>query len=627
MEKTALQRRNGHKKEKDANVQVREGKRSLFSYPSIPLVESITYAGILVLAIAYAWYKIFELSSSNLLANSRAAPFSTTHLWWIGERRKDISNYEWYYWSIWVKEAAVFYCLHFVLFNCFRNVLKTCLWKTMMIFYWFVACFCLFSPSIVALTLVLSIIMLLAARYLRSKLILWFIVLALLFAFVEGYIEISESELFRTVSFIGYKMIHSISYCIYVVDTSAKHGARSFMDDFVDMLWYLYYFPYQLSLIVIYPKFRTHMDTIRTRERNWLEAIWFGVRIMFWYSFIELLLHFMYFDAAIADRDLLKKVPLDTLSSLGLMIGQFFHLKYVVIFGFPAFFAKLDNMIPPGLPICITRVSVFSNVWRYFDRGLYDFFKEYIFLAIARPSFSVMGRLTGLFLSFLFVLVWHGFRHNCIIWVALNVVEILIENIAKQIYAIGSVKRWREENISDRAFRRILAVLQLLLLVLGFYSNFYFIGGSLFGGIVVDRIFWGETVPKLKMPAILLLSLGYCYNHVNMDASRWMSSKSDDLRFIFWVMMVLRRLLYQLMNNEEIIRKISDSRLVRQLARLTAYTYLKVQMKVTEHSRTLHERNGSLGAIQARLSAIKRIGDRFVSNLREEWKNSSSSSK
>ncbi|KFD57948.1 hypothetical protein M514_01181 [Trichuris suis] len=529
MHTTVMQRKKGHKPDQEANVQGERRRRILFAYPSIPLTESTTYAVILICAIIYAWYKVFELSSSQLLANSKAGAFTTSQLWWLGKRRKDINNYEWYYWSVWVKQAAIFYCIHFVLFNCCRNFLRKHVWQAVMMFYWFVACLQLFSPSVVAVTFMLSTVMLLAARHLRSKLILWFIVLALLFAVVEGYVEIPDSDLFKTVSFIGYKAIHSISYCIYVIDTSAKHGSRPFMNDFVDMLWYLYYFPYQLSLIVIYPKFRTQMESIHTRKRNWLAAVWFGVRIAFWYSFIELMLHYMYFEAAIADRDLLEKIPLDTLSSLGLMIGQFFHLKYVVIFGFPAFFAKLDNMIPPALPICITRVTVFSDVWRYFDRGLYDFFKEYIFLAIARPTFSVGHKLAGLFLSFFFVLVWHGFRHNCVIWVALNVVEMLVENVAKHIYAIESVRKWREENISDKAFRRIVAVLQLVLVVLGFYSNFYFIGGSLFGGVLVDRIFWGQTLPKLKMPAVILLSLGYCYNNVNMDASRWMSSKEAKL--------------------------------------------------------------------------------------------------
>ncbi|KFD57949.1 hypothetical protein M514_01182 [Trichuris suis] len=91
--------------------------------------------------------------------------------------------------------------------------------------------------------------------------------------------------------------------------------------------------------------------------------------------------------------------------------------------------------------------------------------------------------------------------------------------------------------------------------------------------------------------------------------------------------MVLRRLLFQLMNNEEIIRKIADSRPVRRLARLTAYIYLTVQVKVTEHSKALLQKKGSVGTIQSRLSGIKAIGDRFLSNLREEWRKSSKSLK
>ena len=55
--------------------------------------------------------------------------------------------------------------------------------------------------------------------------------------------------------------------------------------------------------------------------------------------------------------------------------GAFFHLKYVVIFGLPAIFALIDGMEPPDGPICISRVSLYSKIWRGFDRGLYAFFK------------------------------------------------------------------------------------------------------------------------------------------------------------------------------------------------------------------------------------------------------------
>uniref|UniRef100_A0A914RCM3 Secreted protein n=1 Tax=Parascaris equorum TaxID=6256 RepID=A0A914RCM3_PAREQ len=52
-----------------------------------------------------------------------------------------------------------------------------------------------------------------------------------------------------------------------------------------------------------------------------------------------------------------------------------FFWKYVIIFGVPSWFALVDGMTPPKPPICISRVSRYSRMWRYFDRGLYQFLK------------------------------------------------------------------------------------------------------------------------------------------------------------------------------------------------------------------------------------------------------------
>lgn len=49
----------------------------------------------------------------------------------------------------------------------------------------------------------------------------------------------------------------------------------------------------------------------------------------------------------------------------------------------------------------IVIISVlYSNIWRYFDRGLYHFFKEYIFLPICRPTFSIWRKLFGVFMAY-----------------------------------------------------------------------------------------------------------------------------------------------------------------------------------------------------------------------------------
>jgi hypothetical protein len=79
--------------------------------------------------------------------------------------------------------------------------------------------------------------------------------------------------------------------------------------------------------------------------------------------------------------------------SIVYVAGQLFHLKYTIIFGLPSLFAKLDGMTPPEPPICISRVSNYSDMWRYFDRGLYNFLKTQV---IPTTVHSISSPTSGL---------------------------------------------------------------------------------------------------------------------------------------------------------------------------------------------------------------------------------------
>ncbi|RCN28726.1 hypothetical protein ANCCAN_25529 [Ancylostoma caninum] len=152
-------------------------------------------------------------------------------------------------------------------------------------------------------------------------------------------------------------------------------------------------------------------------------------------------------------------------------------------------------MEPQPGPICISRVMLFSKVWREFDRGLYQFFKNYIFVPICEPTFSLGRKVTGVMVSYSFVLLWHGFYHHNIVWIVLNIIALLLEMSAKSLYAMESFRNWRERTISDVNFRRILAPLHIVPFAFGLYSNIYFLGGSEVGALFVKKIWEEETVP------------------------------------------------------------------------------------------------------------------------------------
>lgn len=115
------------------------------------------------------------------------------------------------------------------------------------------------------------------------------------------------------------------------------------------------------------------------------------------------------------DVNFAAKLPKNEFVTLGMALCNFFHLKYVVIFGLPSIFARLDNMQPKDGPMCIARIALISKVWRGFDRGLYEFFKVYLFVPICAPTFSLPRKIFGVLVSYMFVLLWHGFLHHNVV--------------------------------------------------------------------------------------------------------------------------------------------------------------------------------------------------------------------
>lgn len=58
-------------------------------------------------------------------------------------------------------------------------------------------------------------------------------------------------------------------------------------------------------------------------------------------------------------------------------MGQYFHIKYVVQYGLSTALAAFEGVAVPRLPRCIGRVHLYSDMWKYFDPGLYNFLKMY----------------------------------------------------------------------------------------------------------------------------------------------------------------------------------------------------------------------------------------------------------
>lgn len=206
-----------------------------------------------------------------------------------------------------------------------------------------------------------------------------------------------------------------INFCSYL----AKNPQVRLIDALPRYIEYLLYPPYSVTLIVLYEDFDRQMNEREVRPRESPTRLVLRlIRLVFWFFFVEAFLHRMFVNAIFLSHasvisqvhsriisylkletqlkdssksmklgggDLLPNVACVnfqmgtySISAVAFLAGQYFQVKYVVIFGLPAFFAYLDNMTPPGPPICISRVSKYAQMWRYFDRGLYEFLKNQV---------------------------------------------------------------------------------------------------------------------------------------------------------------------------------------------------------------------------------------------------------
>ena len=209
--------------------------------------------------------------------------------------------------------------------------------------------------------------------------------------------------------------------------------------------------------------------------------------------------------------------------SIAYIRGQFFHTKYVVIFGVPRLFSLLDGMEPSGAAICISRISKYSRMWRYFDRGLYTFLKTQLYVPLIRRAPNAhVGRLLAMLIVFGFVLIWHGVNFNFCAWVALSAIELIIERIGAAFYQSAACTRLRHR-LGSEAFARLCAVALLTNVVPGIFGAFFFLSAQDLASTIFSRVFVEgvRQILLLKLAVggagfvfLHLLALGYCYSHV-----------------------------------------------------------------------------------------------------------------
>ncbi|CAB3410948.1 unnamed protein product [Caenorhabditis bovis] len=496
----------------------RPNRPPIFDYPKLPEIKLCFI--VTIITMTYAWYGVYQASQNYKWRMGDFGIWSRPPLIGnlTGNRMKDVTNWEWSRWSPMALNYLPVYLAHFLLFNIGSAYLADAIFIPTYTLASIAAVAYSFTPFLVVVSIVLGFGVFLTATYVRKTYAVWLSALPVLYILMHESTSVADDP-FLIFTFLSYSMISYISFSLEHLRGETRNEDDTLAKRLLRMYFYAFYQPYLFSLIVLYPDFERQMRERRVRRRDWAATLWFGARIAFWWWFMDASLHFFYHEAVLKNQAYLYSLPKDQFVALGMALGIFFHLKYAVIFGLPSFFAKLDNMDPLPGPICLIRVTLYSKVWREFDRGLYQFFKKYIFVPICAPTFSLPRKILGVLISYGFVLLWHGFYHHNIVWIALNILALFIEMTSKSVYTIESVRKYRESMITDVNFRRLLAWCHILPFAIGLYSNFYFLGGSDVGAAFVQRFLIEETI-TVRWPFLLIISLGWFHMNTAMEVDR-----------------------------------------------------------------------------------------------------------
>ncbi|XP_013194206.2 protein-cysteine N-palmitoyltransferase Rasp [Amyelois transitella] len=503
-------------------------------------VELFAYFSVWIFANIFSLYKLY-VAQTSILDNNSGLLRSIDDLtpgWRFISRLKDVSDIEWISWKYFIQK---FWYSFIIQFSVSELIRRTNVHNKSFLKYWYIMSsifFVIFHMGyrqfilIIAQPLIFFTIIILGGK----KLSIWFTGIILLvcynslkykyfFWYFLDNEELKDEEVYLVLFTVAWIELRCISFCIDYVEKKRKiqdmDGVLpSALETLVNMLSYVLYLPLlYIGPMILYEDFEKSFYA--TNELLWPRLKRFISDILLYqiYSFcLDVAFHYIYFYAMQSNMEALRKLPPLALCGGGLWMGIEFHLKYVISYGTTSAFARLDHLEPPPTPRCIARVHVYSQMWRYFDVGLYKFLVKYIY----KPSFNTLienycfpkmvYKLFASFAAFLFIFMWHGTAWNIFIWSVLNYLGITLEVTGKVISETAEYK-WFKENIlqTDQMETRFTAMLCAPLLAVSAVSNFYLFAGTKVGDLFFERLaqptFWNSIIISLALYSCCQVSM------------------------------------------------------------------------------------------------------------------------
>lgn len=284
------------------------------------------------------------------------------------------------------------------------------------------------------------------------------------------------------------------------------------------LLCYTFYHPFFYNGPIV--TYRDFLHRIQTPVEDlgggaavcrWL-VLRFG-RILLWWTIAEFMIHAMFMHSIQSHETYLEMLPPWALGGLALALVQFFFVKYLILFGLPSVLASMDGLKPPELPRCVSIIRTFTDMWRYFDVGLYRWLIRYVYVPLGGSRAGPLQKALSSGVAFGFVCLWHGGHDYLQLWALLNWTGVMVESGLTTALSSPSARAFFERRFSAAMQRRGVALLSACSTAMLVLSNLVFLGG-----IHVGRIFWKRVfVQGWSSLAPVVLFFFYCFAQIGLE--------------------------------------------------------------------------------------------------------------
>ncbi|XP_067681277.1 protein-cysteine N-palmitoyltransferase HHAT-like [Haliotis asinina] len=506
----------------------------------LPLPESIFYWVTGIGSIIYTFYIVHQESQKFFISLNKE---DFVDGWNILPYKKDISNFEWNFWSSYFWEILPWgighviiartvdtYCFHLrkpVFLTYSLMSLSYLLGYRTVLFFISHGCICYLASSIGSFLLVWIVSLLLLSTLNYNSFTPWMKHLCAIPS------DPTDSGYYFFIFVLALVVLRYTSFCLerskYVQARANNSHRQNPKEDncfsIPDLLLYIFYLPiFFTGPLLTYDQFKVQISSPPScwNTNRILQTLGNFMRVFFWSAFIELSHHFLYHAALLRSPAVMEQVSLWCLLGIGYIEGQYFMVNYLVLYGLPAQVAKLDDIDAPKEPKCISYIYRYSDMWKYFDRGLYTFLRNYIYIPLGGSQAGMLMRLLASMMCFLYIYVWHGQEKYLLLWTMSNFCGCSLELIGSHVEKNVMVIHIKTAYLSPAMVRRVHCALYTPLFLMSVFAVFYF-----FSGLTVGDIFVRRLVTHASMKTRMLM-YGVIYVNIQnaMEIERWAALKT-----------------------------------------------------------------------------------------------------